>query len=77
MIKGTGIDIVEIDRFNDAVAKWGDSFLGKIFTKEEIRYSSKRRFSGQHFAARFAAKEAIMKAFGDDLGQIKNGLILK
>lgn len=64
MIFGTGVDIVEVFRVRDAVKKWGDSFLSKIFTPREIKYSNSRRFSHQHFAARFAAKEAVIKAFG-------------
>jgi len=65
MILGTGIDIVEVFRLRDAISKWGDSFLTKIFTQREIDYSNSRRFSYQHFAARFAAKEAVIKAFGE------------
>ena len=65
MIFGTGVDIVEIDRVREAIDKWGEGFLGKIFTRREIRYSNSKRFSFQHFAARFAAKEAVIKAFGE------------
>lgn len=65
MIVGTGIDIVEVYRMRDAIRKWGDNFLTKIFTRREIEYSNSRRFSPQHFAARFAAKEAVVKAFGE------------
>ena len=65
MIAGTGIDIVEISRMRDAVKKWGDNFISKIFTAREVRYSTSKRFSEQHFAARFAAKEAVVKAFGE------------
>jgi len=65
MIFGTGVDIVEVYRMKDAINKWGDNFLTKIFTPKEIRYSNSRRFSFQHFAARFAAKEAVVKAFGE------------
>ncbi len=65
MIVGTGIDIVEIFRMRDAIDKWGENFLRKVFTAREIRYSNSKRFSHQHFAARFAAKEAVIKAFGD------------
>lgn len=72
MIVGTGIDIVEISRFKKAKKKWGKNFLGKIFTANEIGYSRKRRFQDQHFAARFAAKEAVLKAFGDKLSSITN-----
>lgn len=72
MIAGTGIDIVEISRFRKAKKKWGKNFLNKIFTESEIAYSKKRRFQDQHFAARFAAKEAVLKAFGDKLSSIHN-----
>lgn len=65
MILGTGIDIVESFRMKDAIKKWGDNFLSKMFTKREIAYSNSRRFSHQHLAARFAAKEAVVKAFGE------------
>ncbi|MFH1791350.1 MAG: holo-ACP synthase [Candidatus Omnitrophota bacterium] len=71
MIVGTGVDIVEIDRFSRAVGKWGLGFLGKIFTENEIAYSEKKRFAHQHFAARFAAKESVFKAFGGDRGSIR------
>lgn len=64
MIFGTGVDIVEVYRMRDAINKWGTNFLTKVFTDREIRYSNSRRFSYQHFAARFAAKEAVAKAFG-------------
>lgn len=65
MIYGSGIDIVEVYRMRDAVKKWGDSFLKKIFTDREIAYSNSKKFACQHFAARFAAKEAVVKAFGE------------
>jgi holo-[acyl-carrier protein] synthase len=64
MIVGTGIDIVEVFRMRDAISKWGDNFLTKVFTGKEIKYSNSKRFAPQHFAARFAAKEAVVKAFG-------------
>jgi holo-[acyl-carrier protein] synthase len=60
MICGSGIDIVEVFRMKDAIGKWGRSFLSKVFTDREIEYSNSRRFSHQHFAARFAAKEAVV-----------------
>lgn len=65
MIVGTGIDIVEVFRMRDAISKWGSSFLTKVFTNKEISYSNSKRFAPQHFAARFAAKEAVVKAFGE------------
>jgi holo-[acyl-carrier protein] synthase len=64
MILGAGIDIVEVFRMRDAINKWGMNFLTKVFTDKEIRYSNSKRFAPQHFAARFAAKEAVVKAFG-------------
>ena len=66
MILGTGIDIIEIDRIQKAIERWGDHFLTHVFTKEEIAYAQKNKFPAQHFAARFAAKEAVLKAFGDN-----------
>lgn len=65
MICGTGVDIVEVFRLKTAIQRWGEGFLKKVFTEREIEYSNSRRFSPQHFAARFAAKEAVMKAFGE------------
>lgn len=65
MISGTGIDIIEISRIKDAVGRWKDSFLRRIFTENEINYSQAKKFSYQHLAARFAAKEAVLKAIGD------------
>lgn len=66
MTKGIGIDIVEISRLKQAIDKWGDVFLNRVFTKKEIEYSMQKRFPYQHLAARFAAKESIIKAFGNN-----------
>ncbi|MFZ5801030.1 MAG: holo-ACP synthase [Candidatus Omnitrophota bacterium] len=66
MILGSGIDIIEISRLKKAVKKFGASFMRRVFTDEEIEYAQKHRFPFQHFAARFAAKEAVLKAFGDN-----------
>ena len=63
-MRGIGIDIVEIERLKQAIDKWGDLFMNRVFTKTEIEYSMQKRFPYQHLAARFAAKEAVMKAFG-------------
>ncbi len=69
MIVGTGVDITEVNRLRKAVERWGDSFLGRIFTDSEINNAKKRVSFYQHLAGRFAAKEAIFKAVGDkDLG---------
>ncbi len=64
MVVGNGIDIIEIERIKSAIDKWGPQLLKKIFTDEEIRYSEAKSSSAQHFAARFASKEAVLKAFG-------------
>ena len=61
-----GIDIVEIDRIKDSIEKLGDKFLNKIFTDEEIKYcESKGKQKYQHYAARFAVKEAAFKAVSE------------
>ncbi|MFH1691724.1 MAG: holo-ACP synthase [Candidatus Omnitrophota bacterium] len=63
-MRGHGVDIVEIKRLEGAVERWGDVFLKRVFTEREIAYSKKKHFPLQHLAARFAAKEAVFKAFG-------------
>jgi len=67
MIIGTGIDIVEISRIKNAAKKWQKNFLSKIFTDKELEYSNEKTSSYQHLAARFAAKEAVLKALGSGL----------
>lgn len=65
MILGTGIDIIEVDRIEKAVQRWGDVFLNHILTASEIEYARKFRSPYRHYAGRFAAKEAIFKAMGN------------
>ncbi len=65
MILGTGIDIIEIDRIQKAVERWGESFLTHVFTPTEIENGRKYKFPYPHYAGRFAAKEAIFKAMGN------------
>src|SRR3989338_5011045 len=62
MIIGTGIDIIEIARLKQAIDRWGDHFLKHVFHEEEIEYARKHQNPLQHYAARFAAKEAVYKA---------------
>ena len=62
MIKGCGIDIVEIGRLDRAVKRWGKTFLNRVFTSKELAYAHSKKFPLQHLAARFAAKEAVFKA---------------
>ena len=59
-----GTDIIETKRIKDAVARWKQAFLKKIFTKRELDYSMSKKFYFEHLAARFAAKEAVLKGFG-------------
>jgi len=63
MIIGTGIDIIEVSRVADKIAK-GNGFLEKIFSPEEIAFCEQKRNKNEHYAARFAAKEAFLKATG-------------
>ncbi|MEW6738781.1 MAG: holo-ACP synthase [Nitrospirota bacterium] len=65
MIYGIGTDIVEIKRVRDAVEKWGERFLKKIFTESEISYCYKKKDPFPHLAVRFAAKEAVIKALSN------------
>src|SRR5438552_8762554 len=64
MIVGTGIDISEVPRIAESIAKFGDRFLHRIFTEEERRYCDSKANRVERYAARFAAKEAAMKALG-------------
>jgi holo-[acyl-carrier protein] synthase len=64
MIIGTGVDIVEVARIKKSLEKYSSKFEEKIFTAEEILYCRARAEPGIHFAARFAAKEAVMKCLG-------------
>lgn len=63
-IIGIGLDATDIDRIAQAIRRFGDRFLQRIFTPGEIAYATRRRNPAPHFAARFAAKEAAMKALG-------------
>jgi holo-[acyl-carrier protein] synthase len=68
MISGIGVDLVEIERLGKILERWGDKFARKVFADEEISYCRKHVLPAMHFAARFAAKEACLKAFGIGLG---------
>lgn len=67
MIAGLGIDMVRVDRMGRAVERWKDRFLRRVFTEGELAYCLGRRRPAQHLAARFAAKEAVLKALGTGL----------
>ena len=64
MVEGVGIDIVEVSRIQRSIEDYGLLFTGKIFTDDEIKYCSDKPNPYQHYAARFAAKEAFSKATG-------------
>jgi holo-[acyl-carrier protein] synthase len=64
MIIGTGVDIAEVHRIRESIERFGDRFLQRIFTAGEIRYCEKKANRCERYAARFAAKEAGMKALG-------------
>ncbi|HSL87968.1 MAG TPA: holo-ACP synthase [Ignavibacteriaceae bacterium] len=68
MILGIGIDIIEIDRVKESIDRFGDHFLNKIYTPNELEYCLSKHNKYQHFAARFAAKEAIYKALSSEWG---------
>ena len=63
-IIGLGLDATDIHRIADTIARYGDRFLPRIFTDGEVEYCTRRRVPAIHFAGRFAAKEAAMKALG-------------
>ncbi len=64
MIVGTGIDIAEVPRIRQSIERFGDRFLHRVFTAGEIRYCDSKANRFERYAARFAAKEAAMKALG-------------
>jgi len=64
VIVGTGIDIIEVPRIAAAVERFGERFLNRVFTASEVRYCQSKQNAMERLAARFAAKEAGMKAIG-------------
>src|SRR5499427_10960602 len=64
MIVGTGIDITEVDRIEASMERFGRRFVERLFTPDEIRYCESKANKAERYAARFAAKEAGMKAIG-------------
>jgi holo-[acyl-carrier protein] synthase len=67
-VLGTGIDIVETARIQHSLEQFGERFLNRCFWHDEIAYCQSMKFPALHFAARFAAKEAVSKAFGTGIG---------
>lgn len=69
MVLGIGSDIIEVSRIEASINNHGQRFLDRIFTENEQAYCQKFRDSTRHFAGRFAAKEAIVKAFGTGISE--------
>jgi len=67
VIHGVGIDIVRVERIKEAVGKWGEKFLGRVFTGKEISRCYEKKDPFPSLAVRFAAKEALIKAVGSRL----------
>lgn len=64
MIVGTGIDLAEVDRIRASIERFGERFVNRVFTPREIAYVERKANRFERYAARFAAKEAGMKAIG-------------
>ena len=69
MIRGLGTDIIEIVRVGEMLEKHGDQFLARVFTDGEVSYCAAKANYLQHYAGRWAAKEAVMKALGTGWAQ--------
>lgn len=63
-IIGIGTDIIECLRIARMIDRYGEQFVDRVFTKDEIRFCRDRKFPAQHFAARWAAKQAVLRALG-------------
>lgn len=64
LILGLGTDIIETVRIGQMIERHGEVFLQRVYTEDEIRYCKRRREYTQHYAGRWAAKEAVMKTLG-------------
>jgi len=62
MIQGIGVDVVDVERMKSILAEQGKTFIDRVFTETEVAYCEAKQNPEQHFAARFAAKEAVSKA---------------
>jgi holo-[acyl-carrier protein] synthase len=69
MIYGIGMDLVENDRIEKIIQKWGEKFLCRVFSDREIEYCARHAQAHIHYGARFAVKEAFLKAIGIGLGR--------
>jgi holo-[acyl-carrier protein] synthase len=69
MLIGTGVDLIEIERIAHSIERYGERFLHRVYTPEEIAYCTRKRAHAESFAARFAAKEAGAKALGTGISR--------
>jgi holo-[acyl-carrier protein] synthase len=69
MLIGTGVDLIEIERIAQSIERYGERFLQRIYTAQEIAYCSRKRANAESYAARFAAKEAGAKALGTGISR--------
>ncbi|MFH1771252.1 MAG: holo-ACP synthase [Candidatus Omnitrophota bacterium] len=67
MVIGVGIDMIKIEKIKNAIDKWGQSFIDRVFNKEEIDKIASGKMYYQRLAARFCAKEAVIKAISKEL----------
>jgi len=66
MVVGVGIDIIKIEKMRKAIEQWGEGFLDRVFNPEELKNIFKGKMYYQRLAARFAAKEAVIKALAKE-----------
>ncbi|EDY80701.1 holo-(acyl-carrier-protein) synthase [Verrucomicrobiia bacterium DG1235] len=71
-VLGIGVDIVSVSRIRELIERQGERFLNRVYTKAELEYCSKFKDPSERFAARFAAKEAVAKAFSTGIGEHLN-----
>jgi holo-[acyl-carrier protein] synthase len=69
MLVGTGVDLIEVERIAHSIERYGERFLRRVYTDQEIAYCSRKRVSAESYAARFAAKEAGAKALGTGISR--------
>ena len=68
MIYGIGTDLVEVNRMEKIIQRWGERFTEKVYSQDEIDYCTRKAYPAIHYAARFAAKESFLKSLGIGLG---------
>src|SRR5437016_12384405 len=69
-VLGIGVDMVQVERIQHSLDRFGERFMKRVFTEGEIAYCLSMNFPARHFAARFAAKEAVSEAFGTGVGKV-------